>query len=62
MEFNPALFSSEIRVFDTRWYYRQRPIFANFDSKELAALNLASNLMARLLASILHIILEINIF
>lgn len=46
MEFNAVLFSSEIRVFDTRWYYRQRPIFANFDSKESAALNLASNLMA----------------
>lgn len=32
MEFNPALFSSKIRVFNTRWYCRQRPIFANFDS------------------------------
>lgn len=62
MEFNPVLFSSEIRVFDTRWYYRQRPIFANFDSKESAALNLASNLMAWLLTSTSHIIPEINIF
>lgn len=46
MEFSPVLFSSEVRVFDTRWYYRQRPIFANFDSKESAALNLASDLVA----------------
>lgn len=46
MEFSPGLFSSEVRVFDTRWYYRQRPIFANFDSKESAALNLASDLVA----------------
>lgn len=46
MEFIPVLFSSEIRVFDTRWYYRQRPICAIFDGLGSAALTLVSHLVA----------------